>query len=409
MEANERFKEKAENEEELEEEIWSWGAGTEGQLGTGRLLDEHHPQFLRSLSSLGPVSLLACGGAHVIALISGGRVVTWGRGTSGQLGHREAVSSVQPMVVEDLVAFDITYISAGWNHSGFVSESGQLFMCGDGTFGQLGLGDYISHSSPVEVPFFNSRHVKQIACGMRHSIALVEGNMGSRVYGFGSGKRGQLGISDDKVKSVSVPHVTLGLENLRINSIIANGEHSGAICTDGHFYRWGRGFGGGPDNYMPKRITASPSFSSASIGWNHALLLTGDGQVFMMGSYNYGASSSQKTQLIAKTLKDAGNEEIAQKVDALVGVKVFQISAGAEHTALVTDDGSVMTWGWGEHGQLGLGDANDQASPQVVSTSNNMYKHVKKPFVVNVYCGSGFTFVIKRHMLESVGQLSDKC
>ncbi|CAH9087451.1 unnamed protein product [Cuscuta epithymum] len=356
MEANESFKEKAENEEELEEEIWSWGAGTEGQLGTGRLLDEHHPQLLRSLSSLGPVSLLACGGAHVIALISGGRVVTWGRGTSGQLGHREAVSSVQPMVVEDLVAFDITYISAGWNHSGFVS-----------------------------------------------------GNMGSRVYGFGSGKRGQLGISDDKVKSVSVPLVTLGLENLRINSIIANGDHSGAICTDGHFYRWGRGFGGDPDNYMPKRIAASPSFSSASIGWNHALLLTGDGQVFMIGGYNYGASSSQKTQLIAKTLKDAGNEEIAQKVDALVGVKVFQISAGAEHSALVTDDGSVMTWGWGEHGQLGLGDTNDQASPQVVSTNNNMYKHVKKPFVVEVYCGSGFTFVIKRHMLESVGQLSDKC
>lgn len=60
-------------EEEDEQEIWSWGAGTDGQLGTGRLEDDHLPQLLHlpSLSSLGPISLLACGGAHVIALTAG--------------------------------------------------------------------------------------------------------------------------------------------------------------------------------------------------------------------------------------------------------------------------------------------------------------------------------------------------
>lgn len=67
MEENERLKEK----QEEEEEIWSWGAGTEGQLGTGKLSDEHCPHLLNSLSSFAPISLLACGGAHVIALVSG--------------------------------------------------------------------------------------------------------------------------------------------------------------------------------------------------------------------------------------------------------------------------------------------------------------------------------------------------
>lgn len=67
MEENERFEEK----QEEEEEIWSWGAGTEGQLGTGMLSDEHCPQLLHSLSSFSPISLLACGGAHVVALTSG--------------------------------------------------------------------------------------------------------------------------------------------------------------------------------------------------------------------------------------------------------------------------------------------------------------------------------------------------
>lgn len=56
-------------EDEEQQEIWSWGAGTDGQLATGRLQDEHSPQLLRSLSAaFGPITSLSCGGAHVIAV-----------------------------------------------------------------------------------------------------------------------------------------------------------------------------------------------------------------------------------------------------------------------------------------------------------------------------------------------------
>lgn len=57
-------------DEEEEAQVWSWGAGTDGQLGTAKLEDEHLPQLL-SLTSLASVSMLGCGGAHVIALTSG--------------------------------------------------------------------------------------------------------------------------------------------------------------------------------------------------------------------------------------------------------------------------------------------------------------------------------------------------
>lgn len=55
------------------------------------------------------------------------------------------------------------------------SDSGSLFTCGDGSFGQLGHGDYESHSSPTRVLFFASKHAKKIACGMRHSLVLSKG------------------------------------------------------------------------------------------------------------------------------------------------------------------------------------------------------------------------------------------
>ena len=67
--------EEKEKDKEEEEEIWSWGAGTDGQLGTTRLKDEQLPQLLLDLPSsffsVGPISLLACGGAHVLALTTG--------------------------------------------------------------------------------------------------------------------------------------------------------------------------------------------------------------------------------------------------------------------------------------------------------------------------------------------------
>lgn len=56
-------------------------------------------------------------------------------------------------------------------------ECGQLFTCGDGQFGQLGHGDNKSQSYPVKVLFFSSKHVDQIACGMRHSLVLLKGNL----------------------------------------------------------------------------------------------------------------------------------------------------------------------------------------------------------------------------------------
>jgi len=56
-------------------------------------------------------------------LFVGGRVFTWGRGTTGQLGHGEMLNSLHPKPVSSLQSYVITQVSAGWSHSGFVSGS----------------------------------------------------------------------------------------------------------------------------------------------------------------------------------------------------------------------------------------------------------------------------------------------
>ncbi|KAL1550975.1 HECT-type E3 ubiquitin transferase [Salvia divinorum] len=378
-------------EEEQRQGVWSWGAGTDGQLATGSLQDEIIPRFIRSLSAYGPIVSLSCGGAHVIALTPGGRVLTWGRGTSGQLGHGESVSSSQANVVKELEGFVITHVSAGWNHSGFVSETGAIFTCGDGSFGQLGHGDSNSQLYPRQVAYFASKPVEQVACGMRHTLVLLAGNVEHPVYGFGSGKRGQLGISTDNVKSTSLPQITLGLENLKIISIHANGDHSSALSADGSLYTWGRGFRGALDTYIPCLSDVAFPVSKVALGWNHALLLSREGDVFMLGGDRHGALSDPQKMPSTADVRGEPEENITQIISGPANVKVVQIAAGAEHSAFITDNGSIMTLGWGEHGQLGLGDTNDQTAPQVVCLDRISAWGDATP---RVYCGSGFSFVL---------------
>ncbi|KAJ0095166.1 hypothetical protein Patl1_16313 [Pistacia atlantica] len=419
---------------EEEQRVWSWGAGTDGQLGTGCLQDELSPQLLHLPFS---ISTLACGGAHVLALTSCGRVFSWGRGTSGQLGRGDMVNSSYPKPISFFDGYSVTQLSAGWSHSGFVSDSGCLFTCGDGSFGQLGHGDYSSHCSPVKVSYFTNNNVQQIACGMRHSLVLLKDCLGNQVYGFGSGKRGQLGISKDKIRLVSLPQVTNGFEDVEIVGISANGDHSASLSANGHLYTWGKGFNKTSDSYIPQCLSSSLCFSKTALGWNHTLLLTvtrwymtcswqssisvaGDGEVFMFGGSNHGVLSDPEKMSPAKPLSENSNEAALEKVSGLDDAKVVQIAAGAEHSALVTgnfqpsffiylstyfsfahlfsffnaiaDNGIIMTWGWGEHGQLGLGNASDQTKPKAVSLDDQVQSNDAS---FQVYCGSGFTYATR--------------
>ncbi|KAG0463530.1 hypothetical protein HPP92_019599 [Vanilla planifolia] len=129
-------------------------------------------------------------------------------------------------------------ISAGWNHSAFATGSGHLFMCGDGSFGQLGNGNNSSHCLPQEVLFFQSMHVEQVACGMRHSLVLVRGSSGYSVYGYGSGRHGQIGRQlREHRKFVSTPEIIHGFEGSTVDFLYANGDHSAAL-SEGSTGTW---------------------------------------------------------------------------------------------------------------------------------------------------------------------------
>uniref|UniRef100_A0A2N9EBJ2 Regulator of chromosome condensation 1/beta-lactamase-inhibitor protein II n=1 Tax=Fagus sylvatica TaxID=28930 RepID=A0A2N9EBJ2_FAGSY len=266
------------------------------------------PSTSSSPSSSLPISLLACGGAHVIALTSGGKVFTWGRGTSGQLGHGDMVNTLYPKVVSSLENYFITHVFC-WVES--------LWIC-----------------FRWWVCFYMWGWLVWSAWAWGLQVTLLSCNSGNQIYAFGSGKRGQLGISKDKVKLITLPEVTFGLEDVKIVSIAANGDHSAALSVDGCLYTWGRGFSGTPDAQFPQCLPSSMRFTTVAVGWNHALALTGDGEVFMLGGNYHGALGDLEKMSPAKQLPADSREAILEKVPGLNGIKIVQIAAGAEHSAV---------------------------------------------------------------------------
>lgn len=56
---------------------------------------------------------------------------------------------------------------------------------------------------------------------------------GNQVYGFGAGKRGQLGISK-KIQTINLPVLCSELEAAEIGGIAAGGDHSAALSSELH-------------------------------------------------------------------------------------------------------------------------------------------------------------------------------
>lgn len=92
--------------------------------------------------------------------------------------------------------------------------------------------------------------------------------------------------------------------------------------------------------------------TNVSCGNEHCLLVTQFGSVFTWGSGSRGQLGHG----------DLEPEESPRIVDALAGLAVNSISTGAWHSAVVTSSGDLYTWGWGSDGQLGVKDDEEEAS-----------------------------------------------
>ncbi|KYN39490.1 E3 ubiquitin-protein ligase HERC2 [Trachymyrmex septentrionalis] len=131
----------------------------------------------------------------------------------------------------------------------------------------------------------------------------------------------------------------------------------------------------------PKRV----KFVDLACGFDHTILLAENGDVYSMGMGIRG-------QLGHNELENCDNPKL---IEALAGLKVVQISAGGWHTAVVTDQGDLYTWGWNSNGELGIENKDKKvyAVPTIVDFKNDRGENIEIN-VKKVECGNSFTICL---------------
>ncbi|KAL7142330.1 hypothetical protein ABFS83_08G116600 [Erythranthe nasuta] len=160
-------------------QLWNWGANSNYELGRGDKIGGWKPQPVPTLKDVRVVQI-ASGGYHSIALTDRGKVLSWGHGGHGQLGHSSLHSRKVPEPVEALANERITFIACGGSSSAAITDKGKLYMWGHAADNQLGVpGLPEMQSSPVEVNFLMEddglgiHNVLSVAVGASHAMCLV--------------------------------------------------------------------------------------------------------------------------------------------------------------------------------------------------------------------------------------------
>jgi len=132
----------------------------------------------------------------------------------------------------------------------------------------------------------------------------------------------------------------------------------------------------------------------ATCGRNFTVVVTEPGDVFAWGAGVFGQ--------LGLNIDD--NQLLPERV---AGRKVFSarmvmVAAGTFHSAGVTADGTLLTWGNGAEGQLGHGDLKDRLRPERISR-----ELLGGQLAVMVACGVGHTMVLTVGGLWTCGEGKD--
>ena len=60
-------------------------------------------------------------------------------------------------------------------------------------------------------------------------------------------------------------------------------------------------------------------------------------------------------------------------IELLQGKHVKEVACGSGHSAAITTNGELYTWGQGDHGRLGHGDTANQLRPKQVLGTEDMF------------------------------------
>ena len=243
-------------------------------------------------------------------------------------------------------------VAAGVEHTCALLSSGAMKCWGSNNYGQLGLGNTDDVNIPTDLPVFEGgARATAISAGADHTCALFDNGA---VKCWGLNYSGQLGLRNttnaNKPMLLPVP-----VDGARATAISAGARHTCALFENGAVKCWGYnaigqlGLGNTDDVNIPTDLPVFEGGARAtaiSAGADHTCALFDNGAVKCWGLNYSGQLGLRNTTNANKPML------LPVPVD---GARATAISAGARHTCALFENGAVKCWGYNAIGQLGLG------------------------------------------------------
>nr|XP_031849280.1 RCC1-like G exchanging factor-like protein [Nomia melanderi] len=178
-------------------------------------------------------------------------------------------------------------------------------------------------STPKRIAFGELHNVTNMTCGYGFTAFAVRSNDTNILYGSGINTDSQLGFHESK-------------KNIQ-DDLIVN----------------------------PRPITLPIKESSTNVidiaaGRAHLLVLTNEG-LFTLGNNAYGQCGRP---IILN--EDYKHSRVVHHITNVKGNKIKAVTAGQDHSMLLTESGEVYTFGWGADGQTGLAHYQNEYRPTLV-------------------------------------------
>ena len=357
--------------------LFALGSNGSGQLGIGHKEDVSVPKQVLPLDDDDDdaepvVKTIAAGGNHTLLLTTAGKLYWAGDPSTSACGNVKVTTTAQdtarfrPVNLASIITttaqassdyardYVVDLIAATWEASIITThQNTRVYTFGAGLKGELGLGPFLFRTpSPSLIPNFPppDSFVVGLAASMSHVVAVLSDGS---AWGWGAARKGQLGVAataseDDQ----SIIHAPRRIEDVAFKVVRA-------VCGREFTCLLGPSDGGemavlGSDKWGIKSKAPKSGeitgWKDVAAGWSNVFVLKADGTVVSWGKDDHG-------QLAPAALPPAA-----------------QIAVGSEHALALSDEGDVIAWGWGEHGNCGPaggvnGNGNQNRKGNIIASS----------------------------------------
>lgn len=295
---------------------------------------------------------IAAGANHSVFLNKDGKILTCGKNLNGRLGTGNETSIITPISLEN--TFNVRSVFAGNVNTFFITTDGVVYGTGENSQGQLGIGNLDDQFAPVPIPFFKSIPIKKVAPGWYHTIFLATSG---DVYVCGDNKYGQLGNGTNVATYVPIALTYLREDSatkltFKCADIAAGQGHSVFVRTDNRLYTAGWNWYGqlGKGNTRNSNIPIHVGgCKTAYAGMTSTIVLNHSHHIYVCGDNTKGQLGIPQT---------ITNQRSWHRLTTLPP-DIKDICTGQSHTFFLTSKGDIYGVGLNEKGQLGTGHNNN--------------------------------------------------